>query len=215
MFSYAYAFYLKLIQINGNSIEVEKIKQITNFKYSVLKVGVYNWDLLSFIGASKDWLYSELSRRLNGKSNLNEKILPNFYQEFLHNQKFTYTWYDRTSLQLPRIINILQKNSGSHSAILNLWDSKKDLDDEGLTPSTILAQYYIENGSLNSFYFSRSSNCLRFLPVDFFFYSEIQKWIADKLNILPGTLSHAGVFLFYDESDSLLLDEIFQLIYKS
>lgn len=92
--------------------------------------------------------------------------------------------------QIETIIDLLKHHRESRRAVLNINSSNiyvKSTKDE---PCTIALQFYIRNNKLHATGMMRSNDVWFGLPYDIIFFTELQKYIARKLNIESGNYHH-------------------------
>ena len=167
-------------------------------------------DLIDSLGIPFEWLESELSERLSGKA-LNPgrawKKWTEVYKSRMHAGKFSYTNAERIHYQLKHVVSLLSSDPFSRRAIISIWDPNIDSCSKLEVPSTLTGQFYRDGHVLHAIYVSRSNNCLRFLPADFYMYSGIQRWIAQELGLVPGSISHL-IGTLYNSKENLDQQEI-------
>ena len=210
-FEDAYFFLLEKIksqdirQLSGNCVELFGIAYCieTNKVASVL---------INKLNIPFEWVEQELMERLSGVPQ-NPGNAWHKWEQYLRPKlisgKFHFTWSERMYFQLEKIVAILKENPYSRRAIINLWNPRVDLDNNKVeVPSTIMAQFYFHNNSLNAIFYSRSSNSLLFLPADIYLYAGIQNWIAHQVRLDAGILSHVIGILYADVQELDILEKV-------
>jgi thymidylate synthase len=209
-FEDAYCFLLEKIksqdiqQLPGNCIELFGIAYC-------IKTNTVPSTLINKLNIPFEWVEKELMERLSGVPQ-NPGTAWHKWEQYLRPKlisgKFHFTWSERIYFQLEKIVSILKENLYSRRAIISLWDPRVDLDSTAEVPSTIMAQFYFHNNSLNSIFYSRSSNSLLFLPADIYLFAGIQNWIAHQISLDAGNLSHVIGILYADIQELNALDKV-------
>jgi thymidylate synthase len=110
-----------------------------------------------------------------------------------------------TDSQLELVIETLRKYPESRQAVITMWDSgdlshaclvdKKDL------PCTLSLQFLLRDGYLHQVATMRSNDAWLGLPYDVFCFTQLQKLIANQLDVNVGTYTHnAGSMHIYDKN---------------
>jgi thymidylate synthase len=210
-FDEGYHFLLKAIMESSNVDKDLGYHQVFTVAYKVMKPFVRR-ELIEKLGISYDWLNDELEERLSRKPinpGVAWKKRIDVYLPRLHEGKFSYTTAERIYDQLDHIVTLLKSAPDSRRAIICIWHPNQDLCTDWEVPSTISGQYFIRGNCLDALYYSRSSDCIKFLPADFFFYLGIQTWLASQLGVRVGSLAHIIGVLFVRDDDIKLAQDIY------
>jgi thymidylate synthase len=104
------------------------------------------------------------------------------------NSNYGYQW--NRNGQLDYVINELKRNSNSRRAILTIYDGKEHIDYKFDTPCTLNISFNIFNNKLNMSVLMRSNDLWYGFCNDQYCFSNLQKYISDKLNLDIGTYFH-------------------------
>jgi len=122
------------------------------------------------------------------------KVRDQIWSEFLHHGTFAYTYSERISPQLDRIIEELKKNPDTRQAIIEIHNNLQyDLDSLGgvaRVPCSMHYQLMVREGALDLIYIMRSCDFLTHFPVDIWLAIELQHYIAQELSLKPGIFSY-------------------------
>ena len=129
---------------------------------------------------------------------------------------------EHTVDQLTNVIKTLSCHPESRQAIMTMWTGsdlqhavlvdKKDL------PCTLSLQFLLRDGYLNLVTTMRSNDVWLGLPYDVFCFTQLQKLVANQLNVSVGAYTHqAGSMHLYDKNkdqvDEILNKEPIDLYY--
>lgn len=92
--------------------------------------------------------------------------------------------------QIEKVIELLKYDPSSRRAVINLNVPNENVIETKDEPCTIALQFLIRNGKLNCTGMMRSNDIWFGLPYDIAFFTELQKYIADRLNVKYGTYTH-------------------------
>jgi thymidylate synthase len=137
------------------------------------------------------------------------------WKEFLHDDKFAYTYSERMAEQVNVILEELKKNPSTRQAIINIHSNicplvdgqakdtgqklnhvevSADIDNRGgggRVPCSLYYQLMIREGRLDLIYAMRSCDLLAHFAIDIILALLLQSWFADELNI------HTGEFTYF------------------
>jgi len=92
--------------------------------------------------------------------------------------------------QLDKVIELLRKNNDTRKAVLSIYDGKEiDMYDFD-TPCTLSIVFTIDSGNLNMSVLMRSNDLWFGFCNDQYCFSELQKIVADKLDLYCGWYFH-------------------------
>ena len=110
--------------------------------------------------------------------------------------------------QIEKVIELLKKDPDSRRAVINLNTPNAKVIETKDEPCTISLQFMIRSERLNCTAVMRSNDIYLGFPYDVAFFTELQKYIADRLMVDYGTYTHfAGSLHLYDRNWSKI-DEI-------
>lgn len=97
--------------------------------------------------------------------------------------------------QVDKIIELLATDKDSRRAVINFNVPNPNVIETKDEICTIALQFYIRDGKLNCTGIMRSNDIWYGLPYDVVFFTELQKYIAHRLNVEVGTYVHDVVSL--------------------
>lgn len=97
--------------------------------------------------------------------------------------------------QVDKIIELLAIDPYSRRAVINFNVPNANVIETKDEICTIALQFYFRNGKLNATGVMRSNDIWYGLPYDVAFFTELQKYIAHRLNVVPGTYTHHVISL--------------------
>jgi hypothetical protein len=131
------------------------------------------------------------------------------WNEFMHDGKFAYTYSERISPQLGRIVSELRTNRETRQAIINIHSniSASNYIDDGThsvlqaadmmnmggasrIPCSMYYQMMIREGALDLIYTMRSCDFLVHFPIDIILAIKLQCFIAIALQVNVGTFTY-------------------------
>lgn len=92
--------------------------------------------------------------------------------------------------QVAKVIELLQTDKASRRAVINLNVPNPNVIETKDEICTIALQFYIRNEKLYCTGIMRSNDIWFGLPYDVAFFTELQKFIARRLNVKCGTYTH-------------------------
>lgn len=133
------------------------------------------------------------------------------WNEFMHDGKFAYTYSERMTPQLMRILAELREHPDTRQAIINIHSNIRSCceDSASVSPARICpdadlmnmggharipcSMYYqlmIREGKLDLIYTMRSCDFLVHFPVDIMLALRIQEWAARQLEVQTGMFTY-------------------------
>lgn len=101
--------------------------------------------------------------------------------------------------QLEKIIELLKTDKASRRAVININSANKNVIETKDEPCTIALQVFIRDEKLHMTAIMRSNDLWTGTPYDIFYFTEIQKYIANELEVGYGTYTHfASSLHIYD-----------------
>lgn len=92
--------------------------------------------------------------------------------------------------QIEKVIELLKKYPESRRAVININTPRENIIETKDEFCTIALQLMVRDGKLNMTGIMRSNDMWSGTPYDIFYFTEIQKYIANKLNVEYGTYTH-------------------------
>lgn len=92
--------------------------------------------------------------------------------------------------QIEKVIELLTKDRNSRRAVINLNTPNERVIETKDEPCTIALQFLIRDGKLHCTGIMRSNDIWFGFPYDVAFFTELQKYIADRLGVGYGTYTH-------------------------
>lgn len=111
--------------------------------------------------------------------------------------------------QIEKVIELLTKDPTSRRAVINLNVPNRNVIETKDEPCTIALQFLIRNEKLHCTAMMRSNDIWFGLPYDVAFFTELQKYIADRLKVGYGVYTHFVTSLHMYERD---FDKIYELV---
>ena len=103
--------------------------------------------------------------------------------------------------QIETIIDLLKYDPQSRRAVININTPNEFVKSTKDEPCTIALQFLIRDNKLYCTAMMRSNDIYLGFPYDVAFFTELQKYIADRLNIKCGTYTHFVVSMhLYDRN---------------
>jgi len=110
--------------------------------------------------------------------------------------------------QLECVIDELRRHPDSRRGIINLNTPSMYRMVTRDTQCTIFLQYYIRNNKLCSTAVMRSNDFIKGLTFDITYFTELQKYVANRLGLECGPYTHIDVSFHTYDSDKELLNKI-------
>jgi len=159
-------------------------------------------NIISYLKLNEAWLREEDLERLFGSSiggpeNLNpglawEKNIE-FWENFLRDKKFSYSYAERWQEQLGYIINELKLRPNTRQAVMTMYDRHQDMMNWGgrdRVPCSLTYQFMIRNQKLHLIYNQRSCDFMKFFGSDVYLTINLLKHVARALELTPGHFIH-------------------------
>ena len=103
--------------------------------------------------------------------------------------------------QIEKVIEILKKDPNSRRAKININTPRKNVDTTLDEPCTMFLHFMIRHNKLHCTAVMRSNDIWYGLPYDVAFFTEVQKFIADKLGLAYGEYTHFACSLHMYDRD--------------
>ena len=145
-----------------------------------------------------EWVYAEANERETGecsKKNPGDawRIYAKFWQQFLRDSKFAYTYVERIHEQLDYIVSELKARPNTRQAIITIYDRHQDLMNMGgrdRVPCSISYQFILRDGRLTLIYSQRSCDFKKFFQADMYFAISLLNHVAQKVGAEPFAFYH-------------------------
>lgn len=120
--------------------------------------------------------------------------------------------------QVEKTIELLKKDPLSRRAVINLNTPNERVIETKDEPCTIAIQFLLRRGKLNCTVMMRSNDIWFGFPYDVIFFTELQKYIANRLEVGYGTYTHfvGSMHLYdrdYDKVGNILMNRKSKPIY--
>lgn len=111
--------------------------------------------------------------------------------------------------QLDKVIELLKKDQNSRRAVVNINYANDKVIETKDEPCTIALQFFVRDGKVNTTAIMRSNDLWTGTPYDIFYFTELQKYVANKLNLEYGAYTHFATSLhIYNRDEKNILDSI-------
>lgn len=171
-------------------------KEITNYSYCLTSLNKARYLFMSD-SRSKEWADAEFLERITyNHINPGEawKLRHNVWKEFINRKgQFDYSYNERISISLDKVIVQLLDNNDSRQAIIAIWDPNEDIDGLGgkyRVPCSMYYQFLIRDGQLNIIYNQRSADVVTHFGNDVYLAHKLMSYVADMVFVKPGYLFH-------------------------
>jgi len=192
--------------------KVGDTRELNNVKL-VLKDITNN--IVSIRGISPSYLFGELLWYFSGDNSLD--FISKFSSFWNHisddgktcNSAYGYLIQRKHGFdQMEKVLTILQNDPNSRRAKININFPNEKVDTTKDEPCTMSLHFMIRQNKLDCTAIMRSNDIWFGLPYDVAFFTELQKYIADRLGIGYGTYTHFAVSLHVYERDIDKLSKI-------
>lgn len=110
--------------------------------------------------------------------------------------------------QIEKVVELLTKDPGSRRAVININVPNMKVIETKDEPCTIALQFMIRDEQLHCTTMMRSNDIWFGLPYDIAFFTELQKYIAKRLDIPTGKYVHFVTSLHMYERDREKLEKV-------
>ena len=143
------------------------------------------------------WVHAEINERLNPVYTVNPgsawmKNGP-FWNEYLRQGKFSYTYAERWNEQLIYIIDELNRHPESRQVIMTMYDRHQDMMNWGgldRVPCSLTYHFLIRDNKLNLIYSQRSCDFVNFFSSDVYCTLTLMSYVTSLLKCQLGTFTH-------------------------
>ena len=188
------SIYMTLAKDLVHAKKVNGTRELNNVKI-VLK-NIEN-NIVSIRDISASYLFGELLWYFNGRNDLD--FISKFSVFWKHlsddgktsNSAYGYIMmYKHGFDQIEKIIELLSKDNYSRRAVININVPNEKVIETKDEPCTIALQFLLRNNKLNCTAIMRSNDIWLGTPYDIAFFTELQRYIAKRLNVETGTYTH-------------------------
>lgn len=103
--------------------------------------------------------------------------------------------------QIEKIIELLERDPNSRRAVMNINEANEKVIETRDEPCTIAVQFLLRDEQLHCTTMMRSNDIWFGFPYDVIFFTELQKYIANRLKVAYGTYTHFATSLHVYEKD--------------
>ena len=192
---------------------VNNTREINNLSFTLTNI---DNNIINIRNISKSYLFGELLWYMTARDDIA------FIQKFsgfwgrisddgvTSNSAYGHILFKRHGFnQVDKIIELLKVDPNSRRAVLNFNVPNPNVIETKDEICTIALQMYIRNGKLNCTGIMRSNDIWLGTPYDVAFFTELQKYVAHRLNVECGTYTHFVVSIHcYDRN----LEDIKQVL---
>ena len=199
--------------IINNSNVVGNTKELNNFSFELTNL---DNNVINVRNISKAYLCAELTWYMLARNDV-AFINPfaGLWGRISDDGKTSYSAYGDIVFkrhgfnQIDKIIELLAKDPMSRRAVVNFNVPNKNVIETKDEICTIALQFIIRDGKLNCTGIMRSNDIWYGLPYDVVFFTEMQKYIAHRLNVQVGTYVHDVISLHcyernYDDMEKII-----------
>lgn len=207
-------YYDLCCMLNRYGKDVAGTKELTNVKIQLKDI---TQNIVSIRNISPAYLFGEWLWYFTGRNSV--KFISSFGSMWskltddgkTNNSAYGYRMkYEFGFNQIETIIALLRKDPDSRRAVINLNVPNKNVIETKDEPCTIALQFLIRNDKLHCTAMMRSNDIWYGFPYDVAFFTELQMYIADRLQIGYGTYTHFDVSLHMYEKDFESIDKIIE-----
>lgn len=145
-----------------------------------------------------EWMIAEGKERTNPfVGNLNPglawRIREDFWQGYIRDGIFSYTYSSRFIKQIPLVINELMSRPDTRQAIITMYDRHEDMLNWGghdRVPCSVSYQFIARDEKLNVIYNQRSCDFVNFFLADVYFTVVLLEYIAKMTGFIVGDFTH-------------------------
>lgn len=204
--------YLTICKDLLHALKVGNTRELNNVKLHLTNI---DNNIVSVRGISPSYLFGELVWYFTGR---NETAFISKFSKFWEkisddgktaNSAYGYLMkYAFGFDQIEKVIELLKKDPESRRAKINLNTPRKNVDSTLDEPCTMFLHFMIRNGKLHCTAVMRSNDIWFGFPYDVAFFTELQKYIADKLGVGYGEYTHFACSLHMYDKDADKIEKI-------
>jgi thymidylate synthase len=189
------------IEVCTKSVQNKDISDNADFKTMEIQNYVYlvtNPDptLIPKDMLDEQWCVEEFKERIGGLP-INPgnawRLRKAYWEQFLNKRgKFDYTYPERMSITLQRVIDLLRQDPMSRRAYFSIFDAVDDQINklDVRVPCSLGYHFMYRQGKLNVTYFLRSSDYFEHLGNDLWLASSLLYHVAEQCNMPVGHFCH-------------------------
>jgi thymidylate synthase len=155
-------------------------------------------DLIDHMELNREWVYAEEDERLgfditNKNPGYAWKKNKSFWEQFLRDGFFSYSYPERWQAQVPYIIQELKLRPNTRQAVMSFYESTKDMMNWGgrdRVPCSLTYHFLIRDGKLNLIYTQRSCDYALFYGSDVFLTIRLLDYVAKQVGVECGSFFH-------------------------
>ena len=172
-------------------------KELVGYVYQLTRYNDLE-KMLSYLNMPVNWVEAEIAERLTlSLTNKNPGTAwterEEFWNEYLRNDVFSYSYAERYHWQIPYIIRELIYKPNTRQAMLMMYSAERDIMSWGgqdRTPCSISYQFIRRGDQLDIIYNQRSCDFINFFASDVAITIELLKYIAAEVGVKPGFFIH-------------------------
>lgn len=205
------SIYMTLCKDLTKAPKIENTRELLNVKFVLTDI---TKNIVSVRDISPSYLCGELLWYFNGMNSM--EFISRFSKFWTHisddgktsNSAYGYLIQKAFGFdQIETVINLLKHDPNSRRAVINLNTPHKGVLITKDEPCTIALQFMIRKGNLNCTAIMRSNDIWFGTPYDVAFFTELQKYIAQRLGVGYGWYTHFATSLhLYDRDNNKVLD---------
>lgn len=166
-------------------------KELQNYIYTV-KDAVSS---LSELSPTQPWADAEFVERISNEPvnpGTAYKLRADVWDEFLHDGLFAYTYPERISGKLGKLISEIKVNPESRQLYLSIWDRSDVANLGGVSrvPCSLGYLFQVRNEQLNVTYMMRSCDFATHLHNDIYLAVMLMQFVAVITGYKPGNFTH-------------------------
>lgn len=177
---------------------VQNLKDVSPEEYSMKELQLYSFCILDDSdrrNTCKDleWLMLEFRERVFESNNPNPGeayiVRKEYWNKFLTDGKFCYTYGERMKPSLHKAIMLLMGNPETRQAIISVWDREIDTQNTGgikRVPCTMYYNVQIREGKVDIIYHMRSSDFFEHFRNDLTLAGELKHFVSKSIGVPPG-----------------------------
>lgn len=203
------------LSICKDLLHAPKVGNTRELNYVKLVLKNIDNNILSVRGISPSYLFGEMLWYFTGR---NETAFISKFSKFWEkisddgttaNSAYGYLMkYAFGFDQIEKVIEILKKDPNSRRAKININTPRKNVDSTLDEPCTMFLHFMIRHEKLYCVAVMRSNDIWFGFPYDVAFFTELQKYIADKLGVGYGDYTHFACSLHMYDKDAEKIAEI-------
>lgn len=204
--------YLTLCKDLLHAPKVGNTRELNNVKLELINI---NNNIVSIRNISDAYLFAELLWYFTGRNDM--KFIGSFASMWqrlsddgvTNNSAYGHLMKNAYGFdQIEKVIELLTKDPESRRAVINLNVPNEKVIETKDEPCTIALQFMIRKNQLHCTTMMRSNDIWFGLPYDIAFFTELQKYIADRLKVEYGTYTHFVTSLHMYDRDAEKISEI-------